>query len=69
MDYYVTYNGNSVTIHKGENGARMNTYTVNHDIQDVEVCGDEFYAIGSRMTTTFRHLSGYSFTRTGTHLN
>lgn len=71
MDYYVTFSGRNVIIHNGRNGARQNIYSVNHDICDVQVCGEEFYVIGPDRTTTFCRQSrtGFTFYRTGVHCN
>ena len=71
MEYYVTFNGRTVKIHKGGSGQCMNSYLVNHDIENVQIGGDEFYVIGSRYTTTFRRNGGgnYSFSRVKTSIN
>lgn len=71
--YYVTkYNDRTVRIHDSRYGAVKNTYCVNHDIDDIEVNGDEFFVIGPRQTTIFRRNSGagsFSFSRVGVRMN
>ena len=71
--YYVTkYNSRTVRIHDSKYGAVKNTYCVNHDIENIEVNGDEFFVIGPRITTIFRRNGGagnFSFIRVGTRMN
>jgi len=69
-DYYVTHRGRALTIRNAKSGIAQHVYYVDHDVQDVQVDDDRFYAIGSTNTTIFRRTgSSFSFSRAAVRHN